>query len=187
MTSDLALTELAEPDRQFCYRHLDRETWVRCGRCDRPICTACAMQGPVGMRCRDCGKPVRDAFTSMTARQWLVAGGLALGAGLIVGYIGMQFGWFALVAAFFAGRITVDVLDRANGIKRGPRIIVVVSVGLLIGTLAGGAFGIWSLWREIVAMSGETGIPFDVFVLPMIPQILIGSGVAIAGAVMRLR
>ena len=28
-----------------CYRHPDRETWVRCGRCDRPICTKCAMQG----------------------------------------------------------------------------------------------------------------------------------------------
>jgi len=58
------VTSLAETtgddDRQFCYRHPDRETWIRCGRCDRPICTSCAMQGPVGSRCKQCGKLAFD-------------------------------------------------------------------------------------------------------------------------------
>ena len=46
----------ADPPALYCYRHPDRETWVRCGRCDQPICSRCAMQGPVGFRCRECGR-----------------------------------------------------------------------------------------------------------------------------------
>lgn len=188
MTSEIALPDLTGPGPQACYRHPDRETWVRCGRCDRPICTGCAMQGPVGLRCKDCGKPVRDAFTSMTAQQMLLAIGLPLGAGLVVGYLAMQFGWFALVLAFFAGRFIVDVLDRTNGIKRGPRMVAMVVGGLLVGTLAGGGLGVWMVWQEmVVAMAGEETLPFEVFIGPMLPQVLIAAGASVAGAIAHLR
>jgi hypothetical protein len=38
----------------------DRQTYVGCGRCDQPICTKCAMQGPVGFRCKQCGTLAND-------------------------------------------------------------------------------------------------------------------------------
>ncbi|MFG3095102.1 rhomboid family intramembrane serine protease [Streptomyces sp. NPDC048202] len=37
-----------------CYRHPDRETGVRCTRCDRPICPACMVDASVGFQCPDC-------------------------------------------------------------------------------------------------------------------------------------
>ena len=60
-------TELAKrvPDKDgvfYCYRHRTAETRLRCGRCGRPICTRCAVIGPEGPRCPDCGKakiPIR--------------------------------------------------------------------------------------------------------------------------------
>ncbi len=37
-----------------CVRHPDRETGVRCARCDRPACPACLREASVGYQCVDC-------------------------------------------------------------------------------------------------------------------------------------
>jgi membrane associated rhomboid family serine protease len=37
-----------------CYRHPDRETWISCQRCGKPICPQCQTQAAVGVQCPDC-------------------------------------------------------------------------------------------------------------------------------------
>ncbi|MGW0789888.1 rhomboid family intramembrane serine protease [Streptomyces sp. NPDC002911] len=37
-----------------CYRHPDRETGVRCARCERPICADCMVEASVGFQCPEC-------------------------------------------------------------------------------------------------------------------------------------
>lgn len=44
-----------------CYRHPDRATYVRCQRCERPICPACQTPAAVGVQCPECVREGRPA------------------------------------------------------------------------------------------------------------------------------
>jgi membrane associated rhomboid family serine protease len=37
-----------------CYRHPDRETYIQCARCGRPICPECMTSAAVGFQCPEC-------------------------------------------------------------------------------------------------------------------------------------
>ncbi len=45
-----------EAGAYYCHRHKKEPTRVTCGRCEAPVCTRCAVHGPVGVRCRECAK-----------------------------------------------------------------------------------------------------------------------------------
>ena len=54
-----------------CYRHPDRTTYVRCTRCNRPICPECMRDAAVGHQCEEC---VRDAAKSVRQPRTVFAG-----------------------------------------------------------------------------------------------------------------
>ncbi|QQO76900.1 rhomboid family intramembrane serine protease [Actinomyces sp. HMT897] len=43
-----------QADPPVCPRHPQRVSYVRCQRCNRPVCPECQVPSPVGVRCVDC-------------------------------------------------------------------------------------------------------------------------------------
>lgn len=60
-TSGAGATPGAAPSVPVCPRHPDRVSYVRCQRCERPVCPECQRPAAVGVHCVDC---VRDAARS---------------------------------------------------------------------------------------------------------------------------
>jgi hypothetical protein len=176
-----------------CYRHPDRETWVRCGRCDRPICPKCAMQGPVGLRCRDCGRPAFDPLTSFTPVQLVVGLVVSVGAGIVTGYLASRIGFFSVIVAWFAGGIIADIVSRLTGYKHGPVMLAVVVGGILVGALAGAALAFWVDYGTYLAVvqgdpeAEDAAAGLGPFLLDTATWAIISAGAASVGAWQRLR
>lgn len=184
--STAVTAEISDPPPLHCYRHPDRETWVRCGRCDQPICLKCAMQGPVGLRCKTCGKPSRDPLTAMTPQQMLVGALVALGAGTLGGFVGQQFGFFlAIIAGPIAGGLIAEAVMRVTGYKRGAKMWAIVGGGIVLGAILGATFFYLS---TVAATPPEYASEFA----PMMVTSMLTGGViyviaALIGAATRIR
>jgi membrane associated rhomboid family serine protease len=89
----------------FCYRHPSRETYVRCTRCDRPICPDCMNVASVGHQCPECvaegrrtSRPVRTAFGGGVAGRNAVATKTLIGINVVVMLISIATGGSRAVA-----------------------------------------------------------------------------------------
>ncbi|HET9416369.1 MAG TPA: hypothetical protein VFP30_02400 [Candidatus Limnocylindria bacterium] len=173
----------AEPPALYCYRHPDRETWVRCGRCDQPICSRCAMQGPVGFRCRECGRPARDPLTSLRPSQLAIGLGISVLGGIVVGLFSTRIGFFGLLLAWLLGGVIADAVIRLIGFKRGPRMMAALFGGILVGAAV-------VFVGEATAVAGTLG-PEGRFVIAYVysqgPWAALAAAIACFGAWSRFR
>jgi membrane associated rhomboid family serine protease len=70
----------------YCYRHPDRETFVSCSECGRPICAECMTPAPVGQRCPEhSGKPQGARRVTQGVRRGAFEGTGALVTKTLVG------------------------------------------------------------------------------------------------------
>lgn len=80
-----------------CYRHPDRETGIRCTRCERPICPECMVNASVGFQCPEC---VNEANRHTAAPRTVAGGTVAADPFLITKIlIGLNIAVFLLVKA----------------------------------------------------------------------------------------
>jgi membrane associated rhomboid family serine protease len=102
-----AVTDLPRPDDgtgteeprppgsvPVCYRHPERESYIRCQRCGRFICPDCQRQAAVGFQCVEC---VREAARTMPTIRTRF-GGVVRGGGAVVTKVilGLNVAVFAL-------------------------------------------------------------------------------------------
>lgn len=131
-----------EPEVLHCTWHPDRETVLRCARCGRPMCPACATLHPVGMRCKQCFKETRSPLYRVEARGYVlggVVGGVAsvAAAAIVTVVSGLIGGFFQLLLAFILGSSLGtgigDVVGRAAGRKRGRGLMAVAGGAVILG------------------------------------------------------
>jgi membrane associated rhomboid family serine protease len=85
-----------------CYRHTDRETYVRCTRCDRPICPDCMREAAVGFQCPEC---VREGAKSIRQAHSVFGGRVGSDANITKALIALN------VIAFVAELANAKVID----------------------------------------------------------------------------
>jgi len=126
----------------YCYVHPDRETSLRCKRCEKPICASCAQRTPTGYMCRDC---VRSHQKSFDTSEWydyifgfLTAGFLSAIAAFLVTLIGgIGFiGWLLILsAAPIAGTTIAEAVRVVTRRHRSRSLFITVAVGMVLGAL----------------------------------------------------
>ncbi|MFE6889860.1 rhomboid family intramembrane serine protease [Streptomyces sp. NPDC057694] len=92
-----------------CYRHPDRQTGIRCVRCERPICPECMVSASVGFQCPECVRSGSGTGHAPAANQpRTIAGGtIAADPRLVTKLlIGIN------VAVFIAAHVSDTFLDR---------------------------------------------------------------------------
>jgi membrane associated rhomboid family serine protease len=93
-----------------CYRHPDRETWVSCTRCERPICPDCLRPAAVGFQCPQC---VAEGNRSVRRPASPYGGRLAERAGLVTIVLGvLNVATFAVTALTSPGGLTGNIASR---------------------------------------------------------------------------
>ncbi|MHB1119765.1 MAG: B-box zinc finger protein [Bellilinea sp.] len=155
------MIEQTTTTQQFCYNHPTRETLLRCNRCERPICTDCAVLTPTGYRCKEC---VRGLQKNYDTARWFDYPMVILIAG-VLGYLGSlvagMLGFFTIFIAPVAGVLIAEAVRWATR-KRRSRLLFRIATAAaavggiwlpllsLAGLLMGSFFNIWELvWGAV--------------------------------------
>lgn len=89
------------PPAPTCYRHAERETWIACARCGRPICPECMTAAAVGYHCPEC---LREGARTVRTARTVFGGTLTREGRVTTGIIGICVGLFLTVSlGGFAG------------------------------------------------------------------------------------
>jgi len=126
-----------------CYRHPNKETSLRCNRCEKYICAQCARRTPTGYRCPDCIKEQSkvfitaqwyDYFTGFFAALILSVFATWL-MNLISGFGGFFFIFIIFAIGTGAGALIAEVVRRVIGKRRAKSLFITVAVGVALGGL----------------------------------------------------
>jgi B-box zinc finger len=118
-----------------CAFHPNRPTSLRCNRCGRPICTACAILTPVGYRCKVCVREQQKVFETAIWYDFLIApvvAGVICGVGSLLGSF---LGFFIIIIAAFAGSIAARAVQWAVRHRRSRYLWVAAAAGGVLGCL----------------------------------------------------
>jgi membrane associated rhomboid family serine protease len=120
-----------------CYRHPDRETYIRCSRCNRSICPECMVNAAVGFQCPEC---LLDARKTVREPRTVLGGKVSTQA---------QTGQVTKI--LIGINVVVFLLAQLGGNAFVDRLVLVGKVGFSgsLGTSIGVANGDW--YRLITA------------------------------------
>jgi membrane associated rhomboid family serine protease len=140
-----------------CYRHPDRETGVRCTRCERPICPECMISASVGFQCPECVRTGSGTGHAPSASQprTLAGGTVTADPRLLTKVlIGLNLAFFLVQQAVgdrftdrfdLIGRAYVPLLGSVEGVADGQWYRMLTAM-FLHGSYVHILFNMLSLW-----------------------------------------
>ena len=142
---------------EHCYWHPHIETGLSCSHCQKSICPDCMVQAHVGIRCKECGKPIPMPTFEVKPSHYIKSITTAIGL-IILGSIS----WFALsqliylvipgavsfllISLFMVpfGFVSGDLISRSVNRKRGTALAAIggstVAATFILGLQIPGIF-----------------------------------------------
>jgi hypothetical protein len=104
----------------YCAVHHNRETSLRCNKCERYMCVQCAVQTPVGYRCRECTRSHEKQFFRASNVDALIVFGICAmlggGAAFIMNLGSIFFAIFLGVpVGAFVGQLALRLVKGRRG------------------------------------------------------------------------
>jgi len=119
-----------------CANHPNVETYLRCNKCGKPICTRCAVRTPVGYRCRECVRAQQRIFYgNFRSIDYLIAAAVALPLSLAAGWLIPRLTWYAIILGPVAGGAIAQLAHWAIRRRRGRYTWLVVCGCVVVGVL----------------------------------------------------
>jgi hypothetical protein len=123
------------PTTLHCANHPNRETFLRCNRCDKPICTECAILTPTGYRCKECVRSQQKIFDTARPQDYLfaffIAGILSFIGSLLVRFVG----FFSILLAPAVGWVIAEAVRKATGRRRSKPLFRVAAGAAALGAV----------------------------------------------------
>jgi hypothetical protein len=134
-TSNYPVFEASDegPGPLYCANHPGVETYLRCGKCEKPICAKCRVSTPVGFRCFDCAQlqvlPTYAISSDFYLKAVVAGFAMAAATGALMGL----FPAFEFWAALLMGIAVPEAVAVAANQKRGPGLQAVAMAAVVFG------------------------------------------------------
>jgi hypothetical protein len=119
----------------YCENHPNVESTLRCNRCEKPICTKCAVLTETGYRCKECVRIQQKTFDTATSFDYILAIGIAVILAFIGSLIVRWIGFFTIFLAPVAGIIIAEAIRRAIQRRRSKRLFQATAAATAFGGL----------------------------------------------------
>ena len=117
----------------YCANHPGVETYLRCGKCEKPICARCRVSTPVGFRCFDCAQLQVLPTYAVSADYYVKAALFGLGAAVIIGVIMGFLPNLEFWAALLMGIAVPEAVAAGSNQKRSPGLQIVAIGAIFVG------------------------------------------------------
>jgi len=147
-----------------CYRHPDRETYLRCHRCERSICTDCMVSAAVGYQCPAC---VRGEARTMPAPRTSVGGRMHVRQGVVtmslIAVNVVMYGLQHLAGAGFSAHLDLTAIsgpipsDPHIGVANGEwyRLVTAMFLHLTPAHIAMNMLSLWWIGMPVESRLGR--------------------------------
>jgi hypothetical protein len=124
-----------QPDTLKCANHPSRDTLLRCNRCEKPICTECAVLTPIGYRCKECVRSQQKVFETALPQDYVFGIIIAVILSFIGSLLARLVGFFVILLAPAAGWVIAEAVRKVTGRRRGKLLFRLVAIATVLGAL----------------------------------------------------
>jgi hypothetical protein len=123
------------PPVLYCANHPTVETTLRCNRCEKPICSKCAILTPTGYRCKECVRGQQKIFDTAEWYDYPFVFFISALLSFLGSLIVTRIGFFTILLAPVGGVIIAEACRLVVRKRRSNRLFLLAAIAAVLGCL----------------------------------------------------